>query len=75
MTDLHAPTPKRRGRDIVAMVAKLAAQPSTWRGGIMFLTGLSIYVEPDLAAHISAIGMALAGLVGMLVDDDRAAAE
>ena len=69
MTDIHAPAPKHRTRDIVALIAKLASQPSTWRGGIMFLTGLSIYVEPELAAHISALGMALAGLVGMLVDD------
>lgn len=69
MTDL--PAPKRRTRDVLAVVAKLAAQPSTWRGGIMFLTGLGIYLEPELTTHISAIGMALAGLVGLLVDDDR----
>jgi hypothetical protein len=71
MTDL--PVPKRRPRDILAMVAKLASQPSTWRGAIMFASGLGIALDPSWAAHISAIGMALAGLVGMLVDDDRSA--
>lgn len=69
MTDIHAPAPKHRARDIVAMIAKLASQPSAWRGAIFFLSGLSIYIEPELATHISALGMALAGLVGMLVDD------
>jgi hypothetical protein len=69
MTDLHAPAPKSRTRDIVAMIAKLASQPSTWRGAIMFASGLGIAFEPTLTAHISAVGMALAGLVGMLVDD------
>lgn len=73
MTDLHVP--KRRARNTVAMIAKLASQPSAWRGGIMFLTGLGIVCEPDLAAHISALGMALAGLVGMFVDDNRTAGE
>lgn len=73
MTDLHAPVPKRRGRDIVAMIAKLASQPSAWRGAIMFISGLGIYLDPSMAAHISAIGMALAGLVGMLTDDNRSA--
>lgn len=70
MTDLPLP-PKRRTRDVIAMIAKLASQPSTWRGAIMFASGLGISLAPELTAHISAIGMALAGLVGMLVDDDR----
>lgn len=73
MTDL--PVPKRRTRDVVAMIAKLASQPSAWRGAIMFASGLGISLAPEMAAHISAIGMALAGLVGMLTDDNRTAGE
>lgn len=68
-----APTPASRRRNLMAQLVKLAAQPSAWRGGIMFLTGLGIALDPEWAAHISACGMALAGLVGMFVDDNRAA--
>jgi hypothetical protein len=67
------PSASRRRRNLMAQLAKLAAQPSAWRGGIMFLTGLGIAMDPEWAAHISAVGMALAGLVGMFVDDNRAA--
>lgn len=62
----------RLRRNLIPVIVRLASQPSAWRGAIMFLSGLGIYLEPDLAAHISAVGMALAGLVGMFVDDNRA---
>ena len=70
MPDFPVP-PKRRTRDMLAMIAKLASQPSAWRGAILFVSGCGIALDPDMAAHISAVGMALAGLVGMFVDDNR----
>lgn len=71
MTDLPLP-PKRRARDMLAMITKLASQPSAWRGAILFISGCGIALDPTMAAHISAVGMALAGLVGMFVDDNLA---
>jgi hypothetical protein len=65
-------TPSRRRRNLITQLAKLAQQPSAWRGGILFLTGCGIAIDPSLAAHISAVGMSLAGLVGMFADDNRA---
>lgn len=66
-------TPASRRRNLLVQLAKLAQQPSAWRGLIMFISGLGIALEPEMAAHISAVGMSLAGLVGMFVDDNREA--
>lgn len=66
-------TPASRRRNLLAQLAKLAQQPSAWRGAVIFLTGLGIATDPEWAAQISAVGMSIAGLIGMLVDDNREA--
>lgn len=42
-----------------------AKEPSTWRGIVLFLTAIGVPIAPDLANHIVAGGLALAGIVGM----------
>ena len=46
-----------------------AKEASTWRGIIMLLTAAGIPIAPALADSIVTIGLALAGLVGMLAPD------
>lgn len=48
-------------------------QPSTWRGLIWVLTAGGVTLAPDAWDYIATIGMALAGLIGVLLDDDRPA--
>lgn len=40
-------------------------EPSTWRGALLFLTAIGVPVAPELANHIVAGGLALAGIIGM----------
>lgn len=45
-------------------------EPSTWRGAIWVLSAFGVYAfTDDQAAAISALGMALAGGVGMVSPD------
>lgn len=46
-----------------------AQEPSTWRGGVMLATALGVTVSPDLMNSIVAVGMAAAGLIGVLTRD------
>lgn len=64
--------PDRKAIIIKWLLAR-AAEPSSWRGLLMCLTSIGITVAPDAAEHIVAIGIALAGAVGMLVADQPAA--
>lgn len=45
-------------------------QPSTWRGVSFCLTALGIIIRPDLMAAITAVGMAVSGLIGVLAGPD-----
>jgi len=44
-------------------------EASTWRGAIFFATALGIPIAPALADAIITAGLALAGLVGVLIPD------
>lgn len=50
-------------------------EPSTWRGLILLATALGYAIRPDLAEAIIALGIALAGGVGVVaperVESDR----
>jgi hypothetical protein len=53
-------------------VSKLLAhlsQPSTLRGIFLLCSALGVYVRPDIAEAIIAVGMASSGLVGVLTTD------
>jgi hypothetical protein len=43
-----------------------AKEPSTWRGAILFLTAMGVPIAPALAEHIVTVGLAVAGIVGMV---------
>lgn len=44
-------------------------EASTWRGIILLLTAIGIPVAPALADSIIAVGMAVAGLIGVATPD------
>jgi hypothetical protein len=44
-------------------------EASTWRGIIMLATAIGIPIAPALAESIIAAGLAIAGIVGMLIPD------
>lgn len=46
------------------------SQPSVWRGLVMIASACGIALRPDVAAAITAAGMALAGLIGVLTGPD-----
>lgn len=61
---------KRRAPQLTYIIER-AKEPSTWRGIIVFLTGVGVAVDPALAEQIIAVGLALAGLVGFLTKDTQ----
>lgn len=46
-----------------------AKEPSTWRGLILLLTAIGVPVAPALAESIVSVGLAVAGLVGVVAPD------
>jgi len=46
-----------------------AKEPSTWRGFILLLTAVGVPVAPAMAEAIISIGLALAGLLGVVTAD------
>lgn len=43
-------------------------EPSTWRGIVMLLTGLGVGISPELAESIIAVGVSLAGVIGVVTN-------
>lgn len=46
-----------------------AKEPSTWRGVILVLTAAGVPLAPAMAEAIVSVGLAVAGLVGVLTPD------
>jgi hypothetical protein len=46
-----------------------AAEPSSWRGAIFILSSLGVVLQPQVSAAVIAAGMAVSGLIGVLVPD------
>ena len=46
-----------------------AKEPSTWRGVIMLLTAIGVPIAPAMADAIVAVGLAIAGLIGVVSPD------
>ena len=52
----------------VYMSARLQ-EASTWRGLVWVLTAVGVTVSPEAAAHVVALGTAVAGVLGMVLAD------
>ena len=52
-------------------VINRAKEASTWRGIIMLLTAVGLKITPEMADAIISVGIAVAGLVGMLLPDSK----
>ena len=46
-----------------------AKEPSTWRGVVLLLTALGVPMAPEMANAIVSLGLAVAGMVGVLTPD------
>lgn len=57
-----------RSKTVRFIVARLR-EASTYRGLMLVLTGLGVALRPEVADAIVALGMAAAGLVGVLMPD------
>lgn len=44
-------------------------EPSTWRGLILLLTAIGVPIAPDLVEPIVSVGLAAAGLIGVVTAD------
>lgn len=47
------------------ILARLS-EPSTWRGLVWLLTAFGVSLRPEVWQQITAVGMAVAGLIGMI---------
>jgi hypothetical protein len=45
------------------------SQASTWRGLVLVASSLGVAIRPDLGDAVIAVGMAIAGLIGVLTND------
>lgn len=45
------------------------AEPSTWRGIVLFVTALGVPINPELMEPIIATGLAITGLIGVVTQD------
>ena len=52
-------------------VVNRAKEASTWRGVVMLLTALGLNISPEIADAIIGVGIAVAGLVGILLPDSK----
>ena len=52
-------------------VVNRAKEASTWRGVIMLLTAVGLKITPEMADAIISVGIAVAGLLGMLLPDSK----
>ena len=52
-----------------------AAEPSSWRGAIFLLSSVGVVLRPEVSAAIIAAGMAVSGLIGVLLPDAVAPSE
>ena len=46
-----------------------AKEPSTWRGIVLLLTAIGVPVAPAMSEAIVSVGLAVAGLIGVVTAD------
>lgn len=54
------------------IVARLS-EATTWKGIFLLLTAAGVTLRPELQAAITAVGLSLTGLVGVVVPDTASA--
>lgn len=50
---------------------KYLKQSSTWMGLVGIASGFGLTISPELATQIAAAGVALVGLIAVIVDEDK----
>jgi hypothetical protein len=56
---------------MVTFILARMKEPSTWRGLVVLASGLGIALNPEQVAAISALGMSLAGTIGVFTSDPK----
>lgn len=57
--------------EFVSYVLKLSKEPSTWRGIILFVTGLTgLQISTQLFDSLTSLGIAASGVIGMVMLDN-----
>ncbi len=56
------------------IIARLS-EATTWKGIFLLLTAAGVTLRPELQAAITAVGLSLTGLVGVVVPDAAPPAE
>jgi hypothetical protein len=56
-------------------IAARLSEGSSWRGIFLLLTAAGVTLRPELQAAITAVGLSLTGLVGVVVPDAAPQAE
>ena len=46
-------------------------EPSTWRGIVLLLTAAGVPLAPSVADSLIAVGLAVAGLIGVVTADQQ----
>lgn len=62
---------KSLGDSVLKWIIARLREPSSWRGIVWLLTVFGLALKPDQAEAIVTAGMALAGLLGVFLSDDR----
>lgn len=60
----------KKGNPMKDYLLERAKEPSTWRGLVYLLTALGVPLAPALAEHVIAVGLAAAGLIGVVSADE-----
>jgi hypothetical protein len=55
-------------RKKLARVMVMLGQPSSWRGMIVVLTGAGVALKPEHSEAITAGGLMVAGLIGIVLE-------
>lgn len=50
------------------LISRLS-EPSTYKGIVLAITGLGLYISPELAAAITSLGLGITGLIGIFTAD------
>lgn len=56
---------------MIQYILERAKEPSTWRGVVLLATAGGLKMAPELATSIIEVGVALAGLLGIVTKDKK----
>ncbi len=52
-------------------ILERAKEPSTWRGLVLLATAGGVNIAPEMATSVIEVGIAVAGLLGIITKDKR----